>query len=751
MRHLPRSRRQVYALIKKIAAGHSYESIRPRERLGQYFLEHNRFAKFRSQLSRVLGIRISGREITQESTVEELVQYILKHSEIERELSRNRRRFSEDGELAEAESAEIGESDGTSDLALEDELDLFGSFGDVREAYPSTYEQSSKQPATEIAGLETDEGISDEEEAEALSQDAQTEPPTEPADVSESIERPSLLLRKPSLSKDQVLTVGSDDGPTSDIEDGDSPDESPPTETSTSGGGEDPPRSAYALLDCPEEVEPSKEFSVTVGLSKNPSSGVVGKRMYRPKGSVGDYKLRISLLYDGFDLRDGESSELVLHVTAENPYPKKEVHLTAIAAVEFKNTRTLMAQYSVDGQYMGAAARPIAVKTKEEVAKSFDHKDRFDLSMPPGVPTPDITISITRGNRTKDDRLLWNVITPHEQINVARPNDQERSQSNIGDAPAEWARKMMNSVNSSPETNRLGNLMYGYGRQICRQIPVWVQRSLRDLYLSFQQNEGKRPTLFIISDEPHIPWELAYLKLGEKDNKEEFLGAVFVVGRWVHGYEDIDGNRVPAYPPPVEVTIDSVAVVSGDYSQTKHWNALAGAAQEAAHLVDQYKAIRINADSGLADWLAGNPNIGAIHFAVHGKLGSGLAQDGIVLVDGTYLSSEEVLGITLENRPFVFLNACQLGQGEDSLGDYAGIAAAFLEAGACGVVAALWNVDDKEAKDLALEFYRVASSGSVDPGEIFRQRRSDFQGEKISKTPLAYQFFGHPHMRMTLN
>ena len=51
-------------------------------------------------------------------------------------------------------------------------------------------------------------------------------------------------------------------------------------------------------------------------------------------------------------------------------------------------------------------------------------------------------------------------------------------------------------------------------------------------------------------------------------------------------------------------------------------------------------------------------------------------------------------------RPmFVFLNACQVGAGQRVLGDYAGLATAFLSAGAAGVVAALWNVHDLAARE----------------------------------------------------
>jgi CHAT domain-containing protein len=231
---------------------------------------------------------------------------------------------------------------------------------------------------------------------------------------------------------------------------------------------------------------------------------------------------------------------------------------------------------------------------------------------------------------------------------------------------------------------------------------------------------------------------------------EDFLGSAFAVGRWVHGAEDVDGHRVPPYPPPTEVLVGNMAVVSGHYN-TKYWNALEGAEQEAGELVASYHAVPVNADGDLATWLSQQGATDAIHFAVHGKWSASGGQDGIILVDGTALTSKEIRGITLTNKPFVFLNACQLGQGEKILGDYGGIAKAFLDAGAAGVVAALWNVDDKEAKKLALGFYEQAKSTQVCPAEIFRKLRSSFEKDMHSKLALAYQYFGHPQMRMMLN
>src|SRR3954464_2656382 len=97
----------------------------------------------------------------------------------------------------------------------------------------------------------------------------------------------------------------------------------------------------------------------------------------------------------------------------------------------------------------------------------------------------------------------------------------------------------------------------------------------------------------------------------------------------------------------------------------------------------------------------------------------------------------------------VFLNACQVGAGQQTLGDYAGLAESFVCAGAAAVVAPLWSIDDAVASALAERFYSEAFTGEA-LAEIVRAERACFgvaEGQS-SSTLMAFQFFGHPEMRL---
>ena len=108
----------------------------------------------------------------------------------------------------------------------------------------------------------------------------------------------------------------------------------------------------------------------------------------------------------------------------------------------------------------------------------------------------------------------------------------------------------------------------------------------------------------------------------------------------------------------------------------------------------------------------------------------------------------------LEDNPFVFLNACQLGASETILGDYAGMAADFLRIGATAVIAPLWKVDDLLASRAAHDFYTKISA-NISVGAAVREMRAQFTNELATQPDtanygsfLAYQYFGHPNLHL---
>jgi hypothetical protein len=512
-----------------------------------------------------------------------------------------------------------------------------------------------------------------------------------------------------------------------------------PTRSATPPSDEvrDPPRTSYALLDCADTVVAQQEFPLTLGVSPVEVRGVAGPALVRPASSIGAYFLTVQIVADGFSLREGETWRHELPVTADAPHPTVTVHLTAADQSVPVRPAAIQAIYSVSGQPMGLAVRPVAVVRSPELLQTAEPQpaEGSTISMPLDEPAPDLTVRIQRGDSESGGRLLWTFDSPHA---IAVPD--EPVTTDIGKEPEKFARQLVDGVGLREGQPGLYTYLVGVGLTVAEKMPDAFWDALQAT-AKIAWSEDRAPSVFILSEEPYVPWELAVVDppVDPDGTVPPFLGAQAAVGRWVLG------QRRPKLPPPQHVDVGSMAVVWGQYTQPG-WSRLIEAEQEAADLVAAYGAVNVNAATvDVLRCLSGTPAVDAIHFAVHGIYDPNSQENGIVLVDGRTLDPLEVKGSTLSAAPFVFLNACQVGSANSVLGDYGGVAEAFLYAGAGGVVAPLWSISDNAAREIAVSFYERAFEGTP-PAELLRRARATFrQGTgDTSATFLAYLWYGHP-------
>jgi CHAT domain-containing protein len=214
----------------------------------------------------------------------------------------------------------------------------------------------------------------------------------------------------------------------------------------------------------------------------------------------------------------------------------------------------------------------------------------------------------------------------------------------------------------------------------------------------------------------------------------------------------------PSLPPAGEVDVDQFAVVTGNYAGSS-LNPLVHAIQEAETLSALYKAIPLMARSADIKQLLGAqiPNGGAttgvqaVHFACHGEAIQDQAINAAILLEKDQRMSPLWLSnsqLGKQDRPFMFLNACQVGRTGELLGGLSGFAGQSLLGGFRGFIAPLWAVNDVIAHDVAVAFYERAFGntlhGPQPVASILRELRQPFANDKTSATRLAYVFFGHP-------
>lgn len=506
----------------------------------------------------------------------------------------------------------------------------------------------------------------------------------------------------------------------------------------------EPTRPAYALLDAPDRVPPGSTFELRVGLAEAPESDVVQTPFAVP---VGAFTLAVQVVAPGFRLLGGSSWERTIAVAPDDPHPYEVLRLVALDG--FARARSVMAEYAVDGRTLGYATRVVEVAAAD--AEEAPQAQPTTPAEPGGVwvlpaagaDRPDLEIVVARGNDVDGTRLSWLCRTKHAGVTV--PSGPVES---VLDGSAEFARQSIAGIEQRVAQPDLPEYLADVSRQVGHAVPEEIWAALADA----ARQAGGPPTVLLATWEPYMPWELAEVPAAWDDTAPAILGAQAVIGRWTYS------DTLRTAGPPTTVTVGRMAVVTGDYAGALE---LPEAEAEADTLRQRYGAATVDATvRPILDCIQGAPRSDALHFALHGRSSESGTNDGFLMRDRTYLSPISVRGSArkLKRAPsqirLAFLNACQVGQGRRLLGEYTGMAPAFLGVGTGAVVAPLWQVDDVVAREVAEAFWAAVLPTTGEPGippaERFRRERAalgdDWAGP--NGTRLAYLFFGHPCLRV---
>ena len=505
----------------------------------------------------------------------------------------------------------------------------------------------------------------------------------------------------------------------------------------------DPPRSAYARMDCDGKLVAGRPFDLVVGLRATPDPEVVGDEMHRPESSVGDYDLWIHVTAEGFQLTDGETWRRGIPVTAAEPYPATTFHLTPDEPSDDVDPAAIKATFSVDGQVIGWAVRPVAVVRADVDLAEVEEPETPSMDI--GVPTAAAGADLSMTFEYSRDRLRL-----HLKLETGFPDIEVPDQPieiDIGAEAGIFAQGLISRANANEGTTAGYFDLRGESKDLAVKIKSDAFWDVFATVIERCRDERRRPAVLILSEDPYVPWELMALDevrdVRYDPSEPAFLGAQVDVGRWL-----LD-RPTPKVPPPIEKVVGPMAVIWSDYTAVSTQN-LKSAKEEAAALAQApYSAADIDATrSNVFEVLQGNPPADVLHFAVHARYEPNSIEHGLLLADQSNLNPAQVRGAGVVGSPFVYVNACQIGSGNKNLGSYSGMAAAFLRAGASAVVAPLWSVRDDIAKEIALGFYEKVFAGRT-PASVLREERAKFTEDGLSSTYLAYQFFGHPKMAMS--
>jgi hypothetical protein len=281
--------------------------------------------------------------------------------------------------------------------------------------------------------------------------------------------------------------------------------------------------------------------------------------------------------------------------------------------------------------------------------------------------------------------------------------------------------------------------LIGAGKALFRAAPQVFQ----EVFWKLVDSGEDLNTIFIVSSEPHVPWELMIPTRDDEERKA--LGVEFSVGRWVHAQ---------LISPEQAIGLDDSYVIAPKYTGDE---ALAFSEDEATYVVGRFRGQEISPAliKTIDDTLRGR-GATLLHFICHGFNRSGgqalkldvneelEAQD--VLREFQLEGMQGAVHAIRESKPFVFINACEVGHPMPALVGTGGFAEVFTRLGARGVIAPIWSVEDSVASVVARRFYEEILPPAPKPfGTAMQEiRRLAYEGTDPKDSYAAYCFYGDP-------
>lgn len=389
-------------------------------------------------------------------------------------------------------------------------------------------------------------------------------------------------------------------------------------------------------------------------------------------------------------------------------------------------TIEIVAMFSHGGRFSGVARRTFALaagaKPEPQPQTSGAGHQEGAVAFVPGAPAPELTIKVIAAG--EDGKYLWSLDAPQGRgLGLASWSGV----SDIGRSTADFALGLLKSC-PRLKAGQHANVLQGIGEDIWAVTP----KEFRGLYLGLRQKLGPGFPIQLVTDEPHVPWEMMHPAGDAGIEDADHLFMAHPISRWFISSE----SRMPAEFKP-----GSIASFVPDYTDG---SGLPAAVDEGEWLVSNLAAVPMEAtyERFTQFWGAEGPNepVAVLHFAGHGRVeDAGNAK--LKLLDGWVFSSEVNSKVKLGRRygTFMVINACEVGASEYRLGLISGWAARLADQGFGGVLAPLWAVQDAHASSVVRDYLQDFVDGRPLGQAMLRARCAH---RDKSSTPYAYVCHG---------
>jgi hypothetical protein len=489
-------------------------------------------------------------------------------------------------------------------------------------------------------------------------------------------------------------------------------------------------RTPHLLVDSP--LQPDASFQVQVYLDRQAAqAGEDSEDIVVPSGA----EVEVHLVVSSHFVVSGESMRTVtvLGDTERSDVAPFQLTVRPARSLRADVPPLISALFFYNGRPSGRVTRAVSIVGLAADAAPAGPPARVELQE---GRAPDLSITIRAAEARDGRQFICTLSTPLLE-DYKKPVTESWNLPGVAEQLVRVHMDAFTKKGQSPDG--LVTKLRGAGVTLFAAAP----ESFRTLFWKLVDANKLPREISIVSEEPYIPWELMIprrIRDGVPETRKP-LGVEFPIGRWIPRDFVAGRTRIP---------LTDGYVIAPEYAGRPNL-ALAFSGAEQKLLKENFAADPISPATlrEISQKLTSAKSL--VHFICHGKDG-GNGKQILQLDNSEELSSFDLLGIEgleigfAKKRPFVFLNACEVGRTTAALVGLGGFAASFIDLGASAVIAPLWSVKDRIAHEVADTFYKGVKS---EPGTAFaeimrRLRAKAYDNDSAEDTYAAYCFYGDP-------
>ncbi len=246
--------------------------------------------------------------------------------------------------------------------------------------------------------------------------------------------------------------------------------------------------------------------------------------------------------------------------------------------------------------------------------------------------------------------------------------------------------------------------MRGIGEQIWQATP----RCFKGLYAELRELHGPRFPIQIVTNDPHVPWEMMHPDGDAGVTDPDHLFMTHPVARWFAGNQGGMRSRLPkgrivTFVPDYTDGFGPAGCRRGRTTARRG----ASSGMRGGHVRRLHRLPRA---------IPTDAPVSILHFAGHANApaeGGDYNEEGLRMMDG-WVSHTEIHGnvvLGMKDGTFVVLNACSAGVANHTLGIVEGWPAGLARRGFGGILAPIWAVIDDMASSIVLDQVAALTKG----------------------------------------